>query len=158
MNLVGRRWRATSAVRGLHDPDPRRPDLGGPDGDTVILGIRPSDLEDSGLWRGETCPTIEVHADVIEELGSEVNVLFRVDAPPVETEETLAAASDEAERGDPAHGRGAPAATFCARVDARTSAAPGEPIRLTVDPARFHFFDPATGLAIDPALAPAAAG
>ena len=31
-------------------------------------------------------PQIEVTADVTEELGSEVNVLFAVDAPPVESE------------------------------------------------------------------------
>jgi multiple sugar transport system ATP-binding protein len=37
---------------------------------------------------------------------------------------------------------------FCARVDARTSARPGKAMRLSVDPGRFHFFDPATGLAI----------
>jgi hypothetical protein len=34
-------------------------------------------------------------------------------------------------------------------VDARTSAKPGQTIRLSIDPARFHFFDPATGGAIE---------
>jgi multiple sugar transport system ATP-binding protein len=127
------------------------------DGDTVILGIRPSDLEDSSLWRGEDLPVIEVQTDVIEELGSEVNVIFRVDAPPVATEE-LRAATDEEGEEILLMVEETPAATFCARVDARTTAAPGERIRLTLDPSRFHYFDPATGLAIDPALAPTATG
>jgi len=37
---------------------------------------------------------------------------------------------------------------FNARVDHRTHAAPGERLRLAVDPARFHFFDPQTGAAL----------
>jgi multiple sugar transport system ATP-binding protein len=127
------------------------------DGDTVILGIRPSDLEDSSLWRGEDLPVIEVQTDVIEELGSEVNVIFRVDAPPVATEE-LRAATDEEGEEILLMAEETPAATFCARVDARTTATPGERIRLTLDPSRFHYFDPATGLAIDPALAQTATG
>jgi hypothetical protein len=45
---------------------------------------------------------------------------------------------------------------FTARVDARTTSRAGDRLTLTIDPARFHFFDPETGLAIDPALAPAA--
>jgi hypothetical protein len=38
---------------------------------------------------------------------------------------------------------------FCARVDARTSARPGSSLRLSLDPSRFHYFDPETGLALD---------
>src|SRR6266576_3747505 len=74
-----------------------------------------------------------------EELGSEVNVIFAVDAPPVLTEDTVAAASIEEENDDIsliADTRDQ--ARFCARVDARTRAAAGGSIRLSVDPARFH--------------------
>ncbi len=124
------------------------------DGSTVILGIRPSDIEDAALWHGEDLPTIEVTVGVTEELGSEVNVIFRLDAPPVATEEIRAATDDEDEEillmADD-H----PVVVFCARVDARTTSTPGSTIRLTLDPSRFHFFDPASGLAIDPALSPA---
>jgi multiple sugar transport system ATP-binding protein len=48
-----------------------------------------------------------------------------------------------------------PKCVFCARVDARTTCRPGATVRLTLDPARFHYFDPDTGLAIEPALTPA---
>jgi multiple sugar transport system ATP-binding protein len=119
------------------------------EGRSVILGIRPSDLEDSAVWSNEALPQIEVRADVTEELGSEVNVLFTVDAPPIETEETKAAA-DQGEYDETfgliSDGR---RAVFTARVDARTSARPGQTVRLSVDPARFHYFDPQTGLSID---------
>lgn len=115
---------------------------------SVILGIRPSDLEDADVWSDDSLPSIEVTADVTEELGSEVNILFTVDAPPIETEETRAAADRAAEETFPLMTDGRKA-VFCARVDARTRARRGERVRLSVDPARFHFFDPETGLAIE---------
>jgi multiple sugar transport system ATP-binding protein len=120
-------------------------DLDRYDGRTVILGIRPSDLEDRDVWRNDELPTIEVRADVTEELGSEVNVIFTIDAPPVQTEETLAASSDEGEDLLRLEDR----AQFCARVDARSGAKPGASVALSVDPSRFHYFDPETGTAIE---------
>jgi multiple sugar transport system ATP-binding protein len=119
-------------------------------GRTVILGIRPSDLEDTDVWSADELPTIEVTADVTEELGSEVNVLFQVDAPPIETEETIAAADAAPEESAIPFMAKSGSTMFCARVDARTHARPGSRIRLSVDPRRFHFFDPDTGLAIEP--------
>ena len=121
------------------------------DGRTVILGIRPSDIEDSSLWRGEDLPVIDVQVDVTEELGSEVNVIFRIDAPPVATEELRAAADEQAEE-ILLMAEERPTCMFCARVDARTTCAPGAEIGLTLDPSRFHFFDPTTGLAIDASM------
>jgi len=115
----------------------------------VILGIRPSDLEDHDLQRGDGLPTIEVRAETTEELGSEVNVHFRVDAPPVATDE-LRAASDHDIEEIPLLAQDSGSSVFCAHVDARTLAKPGSTVRLSVDPSRFHFFDPHTGLAIDP--------
>ncbi len=126
-------------------------------GRSLILGIRPSDLEDADVWRSESLPTIEVTADVTEELGSEVNVLFAVDAPPVAIEEIAAAADETGEEQAFLLG-GGERAIFCARVDPRTRARPGGTVRLSVDPVRFHFFDPETGLAIEAGTAVTAAG
>ncbi|MGZ4131909.1 MAG: ABC transporter ATP-binding protein [Actinomycetota bacterium] len=123
------------------------------DGRRVILGIRPSDLEDHDVWQAERLPTITVQAEVTEELGSEVNVLFRIDAAPVRTEETRAA---EVEEGDELLLTGDERATFCARVDARTRCRPGSSVTLSLDPSRFHFFDPETGQAIEPTRSAAA--
>src|SRR5205085_7774509 len=103
-----------------------------------------ADLEDTSVWNNPDLPSIEIKADVTEELGSEVNVLFTIDAPPVKTEETVAAASDEG-ADDSMPLLSEDTTTFCARVDARTKARPGDRVRLSVDPARFHFFDPSTG-------------
>ncbi len=117
-------------------------------GRSLILGIRPSDLEDTAVWSNPNLPAIEVTVDVTEELGSEVNVLFSVDAPPIATEETLAAADQAADETPIPLLADARRAVFCARVDARTAARPGAAIRLSLDPRRFHFFDPETGQAI----------
>ena len=126
------------------------------EGRTVILGIRPADLEDDAVWQGGTSPTIDVRADVTEDLGSEVNVLFRVDAPPISTEELRAATSEEGDDDGILLASQETQAVFCARVDARTKVRVGSTLRLAVDPSRFYYFDPANGLAIDPARAHAA--
>ena len=156
MNLVGATIQdGTVRFAGFEIPLPNDAGLD-LDGRDVILGIRPADLEDAAVWTGSDLPTITVRADVTEDLGSEVNVLFAIDAPPVETDETLAANETEADHSEFAlvdERR----AVFCARVDPRTSCGPGSPVRLSLDPRRFHFFDPQSGLAITPEPAPVAA-
>src|SRR5262249_8769566 len=47
-----------------------------------IGGIRPSDFED-GQLADAAWPRITTRAEVTEALGSELHVLFRIDAPPV---------------------------------------------------------------------------
>jgi multiple sugar transport system ATP-binding protein len=149
MNLVEAEVRGGS-LRFAEFDLPSTADLSGYAGSTVILGIRPSDLEDHEVWRSDSLPTIEVQADVTEELGSEVNVLFRVNAPPVATDEIRAAGDvDDDEILLVADER---TCMFCARVDARTKVKPGGKITLSLDPGRFHYFDPQTGRAIGTAV------
>jgi multiple sugar transport system ATP-binding protein len=102
---------------------------------------------------------MDVTVDVTEELGSEVYVIFTVDAPPVLTEDVKAAA-DESEDGPTLllHDEGAEKRTsFTARVDAATQARQGGPLKLSVDTGQFHFFDVQTGAAIGQRQAAAAA-
>jgi multiple sugar transport system ATP-binding protein len=103
----------------------------------VILGIRPECFEDATLAQPGK-PTLDIEPSVVEELGSEVHALFPVKAPPV-TAERLDVAPTEASLLSEAQ------SLFTARLDARTSARPGAPLRVAVDPERFHFFDPETG-------------
>ena len=114
----------------------------------LILGIRPEGFEDAAFAPGR--PTITARVEVVEELGSDTHLFFQVDAPPM-TAEVLESASEEgllpADR-----------ALFTARVDARTRAEVGATVQLALDPARFHYFDPATGArltAAAPELVPA---
>jgi multiple sugar transport system ATP-binding protein len=124
---------------GLRIPlaEERRPTAGA---ERVILGIRPEDFQDV-RYSEAGLPDLQVEIAVLEDLGAEANVIFPLDAPRVETEATKAVTS---ERDDaalvPDEGT-----LFTARLDPRTRARPRERIRLTVNPARFHFFDPDTG-------------
>ena len=113
----------------------------------AIVGIRPEAFEDAAL-ADPSLPQIDVVVDVVEELGPETHVIFPVAAAPVDV--TGARADDEADEALLFGG----GAVFTARVDPLTTARPGADLRLAVDPSRFHFFDPATGEALDTAATP----
>jgi len=106
----------------------------------VILGIRPETFEDAA-FAAPDLPTIDVEVVVLEELGSDAHVFFRVHASRV-----AAGLEDDAdEAADLVTDRGS---LLNARVDPRTRARVGGSVRLAVDPARFHFFDADTGLSL----------
>src|SRR5579872_2069251 len=117
---------------------------------TVVVGIRPEAFEDAAL-ADPSLPQFDVEVDVVEDLGPDTHAIFQIDAPPVDVTEVRAAAGDEdalihTDR-----------ATFTARVDPQTTARPGRTLRIAVDPARFHFFDTATGVRLEQTAAPALA-
>jgi multiple sugar transport system ATP-binding protein len=109
--------------------------------------VRPECFEDAH-FAAAGLPTLETTVEVVEELGSDAHVFFNVDAPPVTAELLEAAEEDQASllRNE--------LALFTARVDARTTARPGATLRLAIDPARFHFFDPQTGASLTAETAP----
>jgi multiple sugar transport system ATP-binding protein len=149
MNLVHADVRDDSINFGGYTlPLPRAPHADRPSG-RVILGIRPSDFEDAALGRDPYLPTIDVDVDVVEELGTEVHLIFGVTAPPVLSEHVTAAldeVDDEAQLL--VHDDRDQRSSFTARVNPSTKARPGERIRLTVDNRAFHFFNPDTGDAL----------
>ncbi|MGW6498204.1 ABC transporter ATP-binding protein [Nonomuraea angiospora] len=118
-------------------------------GKKIILGIRPSDFEDAASAGNHAngWATLPVKAEVTEELGSEINVLFLIDAPPVEHKDTVAAADagDDEEAALPLAGD---KSLWTARVNARSHARPGQNIDLVLDTHNLHFFDPESGLSI----------
>ncbi|MDX6744259.1 sn-glycerol-3-phosphate ABC transporter ATP-binding protein UgpC [Actinocorallia sp. A-T 12471] len=118
-------------------------------GRDIILGIRPSDFEDTEHARPEW-PRVRVTASVTEELGSEINVIFPIDAAPVQHKDTADLASDatDGEEGDGALPLLENKTLWTARVNARSHARPGDTLELGIDCTRLHFFDPATGLSI----------
>jgi multiple sugar transport system ATP-binding protein len=136
MNLVEARIEGNAITFGqLSVPlDPaRRPAATRRD---VVLGIRPESFEDA-TFAPSDLPTIDAEVAVLEELGADSHVFFRVDAPRI-TAELLEAGEDATLLAEPT-------ALFSARVDPRTRARVGAPLRLAVDPSRFHFFDPLSG-------------
>ncbi|MET9713011.1 ABC transporter ATP-binding protein [Nocardiopsis alba] len=128
-----------------------RPNLSDYVGRSLILGIRPSDFSDADL-DGNGDPRVEVTADVTEELGTEINVIFSVNAPPVRHEDAAALAKDAAGDDEESAEAGLPIGDdrtqFTARVSPRSSVKPGSTISLAVDVSQLHFFDQTSGLAI----------
>jgi multiple sugar transport system ATP-binding protein len=98
-------------------------------GRTVVLGIRPEDLEDATLARGEGA-VLEMPVELREELGSEVHV-------------HCAAGSATPPGGIISH-----KATILARMDPKTAVREGERARVQVNCEALHFFDPATGASL----------
>jgi multiple sugar transport system ATP-binding protein len=113
----------------------------------AIVGIRPSALEHGGGAEHEL-PRIGVVPEVVEELGDETHVIFTIEAPPVSADAVLAAT----EASDQSEGKlfaGDERAMFTARVDGKRTVTVGDRLELAVDTGALHFFDPATGLALD---------
>ncbi|MGD0605268.1 MAG: ABC transporter ATP-binding protein [Streptosporangiaceae bacterium] len=115
-------------------------------GKKVILGIRPSDFEDARLANAQWA-RMQVTTGVTEELGSEIHVIFTIDAPPVE-HASLTKAADNEDEDDSVAALIGGKSLWTARVSARSEVRPGQPVELSVDTSRLQFFDPATGLSI----------
>jgi multiple sugar transport system ATP-binding protein len=104
----------------------------------VVLGIRPEAMEDAAL-DPTAAPerVIELRVDLVEALGAELLIHAAVDAPTVEIDVN-------ADEGDAV----ARTASLVARLSPRSRIEAGDTVKLTVDTARLHLFDPATGQAL----------
>jgi multiple sugar transport system ATP-binding protein len=143
MNLVDARIDGTEVVLGQFRVPldwSRRPISAG--SDRIVVGIRPETFEDAA-FAPSGLPTIDVEVVVLEELGSDAHVFFRVDATRIAT----GTVEDEEDEGAELVGD-EEGSLLNARVDPRTKARVGERLRLAVDPARFHFFDPTSGASL----------
>jgi multiple sugar transport system ATP-binding protein len=125
-------------------------------GKKIILGIRPSDFEDASL----TSPgpaVMRVTAGVTEELGSEIIVIFTIDAPPVEHVSIAQAAETADEADDAVTALAGGKTVWTARVSKESRVKHGAPLELLVDTRYLQFFDPTSGLSIGHPKASAAA-
>ena len=85
-----------------------------------------------------------VTAGVTEALGSEIHVLFSIDAPPVAHSSISDAVRGDSESIPITGGR----SMWTARVAARSQVQPGHPAELAVDTSNLQFFDPDSGLSV----------
>jgi multiple sugar transport system ATP-binding protein len=117
-------------------------------GRSVVLGIRPEDLEDAALAK-DTPFEQRLKGKVIltEALGSEVMAHFTVPIPPALTEEARELAEDIGVEGLPQQGNDTEA-DVVGRFGARTRVKAGDDVEVAVDTRGLHFFDPETGLGI----------
>ena len=127
-----------------------RPALDGYVGRTVLLGIRPEDLEDVRVVpEAPADRRIRTVCVLSESLGAEVLVYFEVEATgllPVELDEETG--GGPVEHAPPTRRKTPGTSRFVARVSPRAPSAEGSPVELAVDTSRLYFFDPETGLAV----------
>src|SRR5437867_4414226 len=124
-----------------------RPGLAAFQGRTLILGIRPEDMEDAALVPGsDPGSRLPIVVDLREGMGSDVYLHFSIEAPPVFTEDTKELASDVDEKAleDLKAQAQERRTTFIARAGPETKARVGEAHELAVDTRKLYFFDPST--------------
>lgn len=120
-------------------------------GRDVVVGIRPENLSDAVLTSlREDDPVLEVDVEVVESLGSEKLVHFRIDAGRVHApgdvaDDLVGEEIDELAKG--VIGRASMTAGV-ARVSPESSVRPGEKAKFQVDVQRLHLFDGESGRAI----------
>jgi multiple sugar transport system ATP-binding protein len=119
-------------------------------GKSIILGIRPEDLEDASLESGVADDRqMAVQVDLVEPLGADVLLYFGSSATGVVPSAASAEAGEDAsvQLGD--NGNGSARTRMCARVSPRTRVAVGHAAKLAVDTSRLYFFDPQTRDAVE---------
>jgi multiple sugar transport system ATP-binding protein len=123
-----------------------RPALRGYEGRTLVLGIRPEDLEDAALAT-DAPPGRRLRGKVVltEALGPEIVMHASIDAKPALTEDVRELARDIGEELDEEiEGT----TTLVGRFGARSRLRPGETAEIAVDTRALHFFDHDTGAGI----------
>ena len=114
----------------------RRPGLAHYAGREVVVGIRPEDIEDASLVPSANGSSVPVRITLAEALGSEVIAHFPLggEVEPVAVggvpdSPSLEAATDSG-------------VLLTARLSPRSGARSGQPLRVSIDVERLHFFDP----------------
>ncbi len=123
----------------------------------VIVGIRPEDIEDAAFVPSANGFAFDVQVTLAEPMGAEVIAHFPIAADAAAAavhSETMVAARGGEENEDAARllqlagGRDTGEVVLTARLNTRSRAQTGEPLRVAVDVERLHFFDPETEEAI----------
>jgi multiple sugar transport system ATP-binding protein len=127
------------------------PALANYDGRSVIVGIRPEDIEDaSQVQDGDPARRVRGRVQLREALGAEIMVHLAVDAKVAQTDEVRELAEDVGVPGAPvAHDDNEErTATIVGRFTPRSRVTVGDEVEAVVDTRNLHFFDPENGLGI----------
>jgi multiple sugar transport system ATP-binding protein len=126
-----------------------RPGLKDYEGRTVIVGIRPEQLEDAAIARESPADRrLRGEVELREALGSELMVHFKLDARPALTEEVKELAEDAGTTAEELGGGDERHSVIVGRFGPDSKVQAGETAEVAVDTRALHFFDTETGTAI----------
>ncbi|MHB2023711.1 MAG: ABC transporter ATP-binding protein [Mycobacteriales bacterium] len=119
-------------------------------GRDIVVGIRPENFHDAALLEGDRADNTTLVGDVelVEALGSERLVHFRIDAQRVQAVDAISARDPGEESLAQGELGAATLSEGVARVDAQSKIAAGGRATLAVDVEALHLFDPESGEAI----------
>jgi multiple sugar transport system ATP-binding protein len=128
----------------------RRPALAGFLGRSLVLGIRPENLDDAALKPDAPAGSrLRGPVVLVEALGSELIVHFTIGAPPVLTEDTRELAQDIGADHHPAlQGPLQQNSKLVGRFSSQSHVQKDQSIEVAVETTALHFFDIETGLGI----------
>jgi multiple sugar transport system ATP-binding protein len=125
-----------------------RPGLKDYEGRSVVVGIRPEQLEDAEVARDIPSERhLRGEVELREALGSELVVHIRVNAAPAMTEEVQELAEDAGTTAEELGG-GSSSSVVVGRFDPDSKVREGQSADIAVDTRTLHFFDTETGTAI----------
>ncbi len=107
----------------------------------LIAGVRPEQFDDASVidaYARIQSLTFEVEAELVESLGADKYVHFRIDGAGAQAAQLDELADDTADAGSSEN-------TYVARVSAKSSATAGGKVELALDTSKLTLFDPATG-------------
>jgi len=115
----------------------------------VIAGVRPEDFEDAAFKpAGHEGVEFEAPIEVIESMGSEIYAYFSYQGGDVSSDDLADLAKDSGISDIPGAGSAGGENSAVARLSPESSVRPGRPLRLWVDGARVHLFNPADGMSL----------
>jgi multiple sugar transport system ATP-binding protein len=149
MNLV--EARLDGDLVGFGTTELRLPGAGGlaARGTEVVLGVRPTSFVVAGPGVDPGWARMLVELDVVEQLGSECNLLFTVDAPRIATDDVKAAIGGESGADEGRLLADDRRARFVARIQGRPPASARGTVELAIDPSQVHLFDRESGRALE---------
>jgi multiple sugar transport system ATP-binding protein len=119
------------------------------EGKTVVVGIRPEQLEDAQIARDiPEDRRLRGEVELREALGSELMVHFKLDARPAMTEEVRELAEDAGTTAEELGGGDERHSVVVGRFSPDSKVREGETAEVAVDSRALHFFDTQTGTAI----------
>ncbi|OBA87453.1 ABC transporter ATP-binding protein [Mycobacterium sp. SMC-16] len=107
----------------------------------LIAGVRPEQFDDASVidaYARIQSLTFEVDAELVESLGADKYVHFRLEGAGAQAAQLDQLADDTADAGSSE-------STYVARVSAKSSATAGSRVELALDTSKLTLFDPATG-------------